>query len=82
MKGTSFKILNSTDKSMRIIHEPECVEFELPVNKEIEILVENVESAIVLRYSLENGAISVAILDDKSYYRVIQKGIDVFEDLL
>ncbi len=75
---TSFDILNDTENDLEIIHEPECFEFMLPPREKLTIEVDSCEQSIILRHSLAKGTVIISILDDKSYYTVKYKGIDVF----
>ena len=75
---TSIDILNDTENSMEIIHEPECFEFMLPPGEKLTIEVNSGEQSVILRHSLAKDTVILSILDDKSYYIVKYKGIDVF----
>jgi hypothetical protein len=77
--GTSFKIFNSTDLNMEIIHEPECFDFELPPNEEVIIETECCEESIILDTSIENGKVTISIHWANSLYRVRYKDEDVFD---
>ncbi|NSL88968.1 hypothetical protein ECE50_019155 [Chitinophaga sp. Mgbs1] len=76
---TSFKILNSSDTEMEIIHEPECFTFNLPINQEVLIETKAKLEAIQLRITIDEGKIVVSILDENSPYNVLHNGEDVFE---
>jgi len=76
---SSFDILNSSEKELIIIHEPECFEFYLQPNDEVTIVFNSSLDAILLRHSIDGDKIVVSIIDDKSPYRVIHNGIDIFE---
>jgi len=75
---TSFDILNDTENDMEIVHEPECFEFMLPPGEKLTIEVDSCEQSIILRHSLAKETVILSILDNKSYYTVRYKGIDVF----
>jgi len=82
MKKTSFKILNDTGSKIEIIHEPECFEFNLPENEEIEIETGACKESILIRASLEEGRIVLSVLDENSLYSVSNNGEDVFKKYL
>jgi hypothetical protein len=46
---TSFKLFNSSNSDMEIIHERECFTFNLPVNEEVVV-----ESDSCKEYSIKN----------------------------
>jgi hypothetical protein len=78
-KKSTFTIENSTDLEMTIVHEPECFEYNLPVNEHLIIETKCCEGSVVLRTSIDNGRVVIAILDDQSFYNVLHKGVNVFE---
>jgi hypothetical protein len=79
---TSFNILNNTGLEMEIIHEPECFEFSLPLNEEVTIEVNSCKDSILLRTSIENGKVIIAVLGSESLYTVYYKGEDIFAKFL
>ena len=64
---------------MLIIHEPECFEFYLPPNEVLTIEFYANKNSILLKHFIEGNSIGISILDDQSPYRVMYKGMDVFE---
>jgi hypothetical protein len=82
MSFTTFILQNITGKVMTIVHEPECFEFELPVNEEIEIETDCHPDSIVLLFSEDEGQPLLSILSSKSLYTVKYKGQDAFAKFL
>lgn len=76
---TTFEILNETANAMSIVHEPECFEFQLPVNESATIEVDSCESSVQLRVSREDDNVTISILDDSSLYKVFYNKEDVFK---
>jgi hypothetical protein len=81
-KQTSFKIFNSSNSEMEVIHEPECFTFNLPVNEEIIVESDSCKESIQLKASYKNGKIIISILDENSLYTVLKNGENVFEQYL
>ncbi|WP_343307876.1 hypothetical protein AAHN97_12075 [Chitinophaga niabensis] len=79
---TSFKIFNSSDSEMEIIHEPECFIFKLPVNEEIKVETDSCEESIQLKVFIDSGKAVISILDENSLYSVFYKGENIFEKYL
>jgi len=79
---TSFKIFNSSDSDMEIIHEPECFIFNLPINEEVTVESDSCRESIQLKVSLDKGKIAISILDENSLYNVFYNGKNVFENYL
>jgi hypothetical protein len=75
----TFVIENTTQSGMNIIHEPECFEFLLPSGEELTVETNNTKNSICIRPWIDNGIINISIWDDKSPYRILYKGCDVFE---
>ena len=78
---SSFNIKNSSEKGLIIIHEPECFEFYLQPNDEVTIAFNSSLDSVLLRHSIDDNKIVVSIIDDKSSYRVIHHGVDIFENI-
>lgn len=81
-KVTSFKISNTSNSEMEIIHEPECFTFNLPINEEIIIETNACLDSIQLNITSEDDKIAISILDEKSDYKVLHNGQDVFAKYL
>ncbi len=79
---TSFKILNSSDTEMEIIHEPECFTFDLPIKQEVLIETRANLETVQLRITMDEGKIVVSILDENSPYNVLYNGEDIFKKYL
>lgn len=77
----SFKIFNSSEQNMEIIHEPECFAFDLPVNEEVLVEIKPFLESVQLKIYSDNGRIVVSILDENSKYNVLHDGKDVFHHL-
>ena len=82
METISFQIVNKFSSEMLFLHEPEGFEFRLPPNEEVTIQVDPVEHSITLVHSMEENTCVINILDDKSLYKVLYKGVDVFAQYL
>jgi hypothetical protein len=80
--NSSFQILNTSEKAMRLVHEPEGFEFILEPKEEVVIEFDGVENGVALRYSTENAICIIGILPEKSLYRVFHNGFDVFKDYI
>jgi hypothetical protein len=78
-RKSTFTIENITDLEMTIVHEPECFEFSLPVNEQLIIETKCCEESVVLQTWIDNGRVVIAILNEKSFYNVLYKGVNVFE---
>ena len=76
---TTFEVLNDTANTISILHEPECFEFQLPINELAIIEVDSRESSIQLRISHDDGKVTISILDDSSLYKVFHNKEDVFK---
>ena len=80
--ATTFTIRNDSETIMKIIHEPEAIEFELPPNEEIQIETDGCPESILLSTCIADGKIVIAIFDHRSDYKVYYKGKDVFDKYL
>ncbi|MDB5285601.1 MAG: hypothetical protein JWR05_550 [Mucilaginibacter sp.] len=81
--GSTFSIANDTNQEMIIVHEPECFEFKLPVNEELEVETRCCKDSILLRTSVDDeGKVVIRVFDDVSLYKVIYKGEDIFKKYL
>jgi len=76
---TTFELSNNTSSEITIVHEPECFEFQLPVNEHIIIETNSCAESIVLNIWELKGEVGISILDHKSPYNVYHKGENVFE---
>jgi len=79
---TSFEIENATGLEMTIYHEPEGFEFELSKDGIVSIETDACKESILLKIDVTDGKVGIGILFGKSYYRVLQSGVDVFRDVL
>lgn len=79
---TSFKIRNSSDSEIEIIHEPECFTYNLPINEEASVKTNACLNSIQLNVTSENGKIIISILDENSYYYVLHNDQNVFKKYL
>lgn len=64
------------------MHEPEGFEFRLPPNEEVMVQVDSVEHSITLVQSMEENTCVINVMDNKSPYKVLYKGVDVFAKYL
>jgi ribonuclease inhibitor len=80
---TSLTIRNDSDVIMTIVREPECFEYQLPPNEEAIVELDSVQKGIALYHHIEDGRITVRIIDERSNgYSVYHNGLEVFERLM
>ena len=82
VKDSSFQIENISTTELLIIHEPEGFEFQLPPNESVTVECDPVPDGVVLRYGIDQGMAVIGIMPERSYYRVVYKGQDVFAEFL
>ena len=83
MSKTTFKIKNTFDSNLSVIHELEGFEFHLPLNEEITIEVESKDGvSILLNIGLVDGEYVIGIIPELSFYKVYYKGENVFKKYL